>query len=46
MTAMPLLNRRPEAPYTQGLLVILGLILLATALRYFPFFLRQVLGVR
>ena len=46
MAAMPLLNRRPEAPYVQGLLVILGLILLAAALRYFPFFLHEVLGVR
>ena len=46
MAAMPLLNRRPEAPYIRGLLVILGLILLAAALRYLPFFLREVLGVR
>ena len=46
MAAMSLLNRRPEAPYTQGLLVILGLILLGAALRYWPFFLHQVLGVR
>ena len=43
---MPLLNRRPEAPYIQGLLLILGLILLSGAVRYFPFFLHQVLGVR
>ena len=46
MTAMPLLNRRPEAPYIQGLLVILGLILLAATLRYLPFFLQEVLGWR
>ena len=46
MAAMPLLNRRPEAPYIQGLLVVLGLILLITALRYVPFFLHQVLWVR
>ncbi len=46
MAAMPLLNRRPEAPYVQGLLIILGLILLAAALRYFPFLWQEVLGVR
>ena len=46
MTAMPILNRRPEAPYIQGLLVILGLILLAAAVRYFSFFWHEVLGVR
>lgn len=43
---MPLLNRQPEVPYIKGLLVILGLILLATALRYWPFFAHEVLGVR
>jgi uncharacterized membrane protein YgdD (TMEM256/DUF423 family) len=46
MAAMPLLNRRPEAPYIQGLLVILGLILFSAALRYLPFFLHQVLGFK
>jgi hypothetical protein len=43
---MPLLNRQPEAPYIQGLLVVLGLILLGTAVRYWPFFVHEVLGVR
>jgi hypothetical protein len=46
MTAMLLLNRQPETPYILGLLVVLGLILVIAALRYFPFFLHQVLGVR
>ena len=46
MTAMPLLNRQPETPYILGLLVVLGLIVVIAALRYFPFFLHQVLGVR
>jgi hypothetical protein len=46
MAAMPLLNRLPEAPYVRGLLVLLALILLATALRYFPFFLHEVMGVK
>jgi hypothetical protein len=46
MAAMPLLNRQPEAPYIRGLLVVLGLILAISALRYFPFFLREILGAR
>ena len=46
MAAMPLLNRQPEAPYIRGLLVILGIILAISALRYLPFFLHNVLGVR
>ena len=46
MAAMPLLNRQPEAPYIRGLLVILGLILAVSVLRYFPFFLHEILGVR
>jgi hypothetical protein len=46
MTAMPILNRQPETPYTMGLLIVLGLILVAAAVRYFPFFLHQVFGVR
>jgi hypothetical protein len=46
MTAMPILNRQPETPYTIGLLIVLGLIMVAAAIRYFPFFLHQVLGVR
>jgi hypothetical protein len=46
MAAMPLLNREPETPYTLGLLIVLGLILATAALRYFPFFLHQVFGVR
>jgi hypothetical protein len=46
MAAMPLLNRQPETPYIRGLLVLLGLILLVSALRYLPFFLHQVLGLR
>jgi len=46
MAAMPLLNRRPETPYVRGLLVVLGLILLFTALRYSHFFVHEVLGLR
>ena len=46
MAAMPLLNRQPETPYIRGLLVVLGLILAISALRYLPFFLREILGVR
>ena len=46
MAAMPLLNRQPEAPYIRGLLVVLGIILAISALRYLPFFLHNVLGVR
>ena len=46
MAAMPLLNRQPETPYIRGLLVVLGLIMAVAALRYFPFFLREILGVR
>jgi hypothetical protein len=46
MTAMPLLNRQPETPYILGLLVVLALVIVIAVLRYFPFFLHQVLGVR
>jgi hypothetical protein len=46
MNTMPLLNRQPETPYIRGLLIVLGLILFVSGLRYFPFFLHQVLGVR
>jgi hypothetical protein len=46
MAAMPLLNRQPETPYIQGLLVVLGLMMVVAAIRYFPFFLREILGVR
>jgi hypothetical protein len=46
MTAMPLLNRQPETPHIQGLLVVLALILLIAALRYPQFFLHQILGAR
>jgi hypothetical protein len=46
MTAMPILNRQPEAPYIQGLLIVLGLIMAGAAVRYFPFFLHEVFGVR
>lgn len=46
MAAMPLLNRLPETPYVRGLLIVLALILLATVLRYFPFFVHQVMGVK
>jgi hypothetical protein len=46
MTAMPLLSRQPETPHTLGLLIILGLILLVATLRFSPFFLHQVFGVR
>ena len=46
MAAMPLLNRQPEAPYIRGLLVVLGIILAISVVRYLPFFLRTILGVR
>jgi hypothetical protein len=46
MAAMPLLNRQPEAPYIQGLLVIVVMILLATALRYHTFFLHEIFDLR
>jgi len=42
---MPILNRQPETPYTMGLLIVLGLIMVGTTIRYFPFFLHQVFGV-
>jgi len=43
---MPILNREPEVPYILGLLVVLGLVMLIAAIRYFPFFLHEVFGVR
>jgi hypothetical protein len=43
---MPLLNRQPETPHTLGLLIALGLIMIVATLRFFPFFLHQILGVR
>jgi hypothetical protein len=43
---MPLLNREPETPHALGLLMVLGLIMLAAMLRYFPFFLHQIFGVQ
>jgi hypothetical protein len=46
MAAMPFLNRQPETPYTVGLLIVLGLIMVGAAFHYFPFFLREILGVR
>ena len=46
MAAMPLLNRKPEVPYTVGLLMILGVILLIAVVRHAPFFLHEILGVR
>jgi hypothetical protein len=46
MAAMPLLNRQPETPYVRGLLIVLALILLATVLRYFDFFVHEVFGLR
>jgi hypothetical protein len=46
MAAMPLLNRKPETPYTVGLLLILGMILLIAVLRHPPFFLHEIPGVR
>jgi hypothetical protein len=46
MAAMPLLNRQPESPYVHGLLIVLALILLATVLRYFHFFVHEVIGLR
>jgi hypothetical protein len=46
MTAMPILNRQPETPYAMGLRIVLGLIMVVAALRYFPFFLHQIFGVR
>jgi hypothetical protein len=46
MTAMPILNRQPETPYVIGLLIVLGLIMVVAAFRYFPFFLHEIFGVR
>jgi hypothetical protein len=46
MTAMPLLNREPETPYTLGLLLILGVIIIIAVIRHPPFFLHEILGVR
>jgi hypothetical protein len=46
MAAMPLLNRKPETPYTVGLLMILGVILIIAVVRHPPFFLHEILGVR
>jgi hypothetical protein len=46
MAAMPLLNREPETPYALGLLIALGLIMTVAVVRYFPFFLHEILGVR
>lgn len=46
MAAMPILNREPEMPYTLGLLIVLCVIFAVAAIRYFPFFLHQVFGVR
>ena len=43
---MPLLNREPEIPYILGLLIVLALIMGIAVLRYPPFFLHQILGVR
>ncbi len=46
MAVMPVLNRQPEASHALGLLIVLGLVLSAAAIRNLPFFLREVLGVR
>jgi hypothetical protein len=46
MAAMPLLNRKPETPYTVGLLMILGMLILIAVVRHPPFFLHEILGVR
>ena len=43
---MPVLNREPETPYILGLLVVLGLVLLATVLRHPLFFRHEIFGVR
>jgi len=43
---VPILNRAPELSYTLGLLMVLATIMLVAAIRYFPFFLHQVFGVR
>jgi hypothetical protein len=43
---MPILNREPETPSTLGLLIVLGLILVIAVVRYYPFFLHEVFGVR
>lgn len=43
---MPFLNRKPETPYTVGLLIVLGLMMALAAVRSLPFFLHQVFGVR
>jgi hypothetical protein len=43
---MPFLNRKPETPYTVGLLIVLGLIMAVAVIRDPLFFLHQVFGVR
>jgi hypothetical protein len=43
---VPLLNREPKAAQATGLLIVLGVILLAAALRYLPFFMHEVWGFR
>jgi len=46
MASMPILNRQPEAPHALGLLIVLGLVLSAAAIRSLPFFLHELFGVR
>jgi hypothetical protein len=43
---VPILNRQPEAPHAMGLLIVLGLILAIAAIRYAPFFLHEIVGLR
>ena len=45
MSAMPLLNRQPETHHAVGLLILLALVLAASAARNWPFFLHA-MGVR
>jgi hypothetical protein len=45
MTAMPILNRLPDAHHAAGLLIVLALILLTAAARNVPFFLHT-MGMR
>jgi hypothetical protein len=46
MAAMPILNRQPEPSHAAGLLIVLGLILIIAAIRYAPFFLHEIVGLR
>jgi hypothetical protein len=43
---MPLLNREPVSAQASGLLIVLAVVLLAAVLRYLPFFMHEVWGLR